>query len=86
MLVGLAARLLGKKAGKKVFKAKKKVGAKVSKVKGTKTYASAKSKESLIRGVVGMKGSGRLNRIRRKAQGPVGYAALGAAAFSGDDD
>ena len=81
--IGKAALAAGRKIATKLGKKAKK---KISKVKGTKTYASAKSKESLIRGVVGMKGSGRLNRIRRKAQGPVGYAALGAAAFSGDDD
>ena len=59
---------------------------KVRKVKKTPTYAKVKAKESSIRGATGLKGSGRLNKIRRKVQGPAGYAALGAAVFSGDDE
>jgi len=59
---------------------------KVRKVKKTPTYAAAKTKESNVRGVLGMKGSGRLNKVRRTVQGPVGYASIGAAAFSGNDE
>ena len=59
---------------------------KVRKVKKTPTYAAAKTKESSVRGALGMKGSGRLNKVRRKVQGPVGYASIGAAAFSGGDE
>ena len=59
---------------------------KVRKVKKTPTYAAAKTKESNVRGALGMKGSGRLNKVRRKVQGPVGYASIGAAAFSGGDE
>ncbi len=59
---------------------------KVRKVKKTPTYATAKTKESSVRGALGMKGSGRLNKVRRKVQGPVGYASIGAAAFSGGDE
>ena len=70
------------KAGRMAVKGKKKV----KKVKATKGYASAKTKESSIRGAVGLKGSGKLNKVRRKVQGPVGYASIGAAAFSGGDE
>tara|TARA_R100000231_G_C5308473_1_gene159698 strand:+ start:293 stop:532 length:240 start_codon:yes stop_codon:yes gene_type:complete len=70
------------KAGRLAVKGRKKV----RKVKGTKTYAKVKAKESSVRGAAGLKGSGRLNKIRRKVQGPAGYAALGAAVFSGDDE
>jgi len=59
---------------------------KVRKVKKTPTYAAAKTKESSVRGALGMKGSGRLNKVRRKVQGPVGYASIGAAAFAGGDE
>ena len=59
---------------------------KVRKVKKTGTYASMKAKESAIRGSAGLKGTGRLNKVRRKVQGPVGYASIGAAAFSGNDE
>jgi|TARA_B110000211_G_scaffold153591_1_gene174423 hypothetical protein len=59
---------------------------KVRKVKKTPTYAAAKTKESNVRGALGMKGSGRLNKVRRTVQGPVGYASIGAAAFSGNDE
>jgi len=59
---------------------------KVRKVKKTGTYASMKAKESAIRGSAGLKGTGRLNKVRRKVQGPVGYASIGAAAFSGGDE
>ena len=59
---------------------------KVRKVKKTPTYAAVKTKESSVRGALGMKGSGRLNKVRRKVQGPVGYASIGAAAFSGGDE
>ena len=45
-----------------------------------------KTKESSVRGALGMKGSGRLNKIRRTVQGPIGYASIGAAAFSGGDE
>jgi hypothetical protein len=59
---------------------------KVRKMKKSPTYAKVKAKESSVRGAAGLKGSGRLNKIRRKVQGPAGYAALGAAVFSGDDE
>jgi|TARA_R100001460_G_scaffold4638_4_gene13005 hypothetical protein len=59
---------------------------KVRKMKKSPTYAKVKAKESSVRGAAGLKGSGRLNKARRAVQGPVGYAALGAAAFSGDDE
>jgi len=59
---------------------------KVRKVKKTGTYASMKAKESAIRGSAGLKGTGRLNKVRRKVQGPIGYASIGAAAFSGGDE
>ena len=89
-LVGLTAKVFGKKAAKKVFKAKSKVKAKVgpqvAKLKGTKAYGATKSKESALRGASGLKGKGRLNTIRRKVQGPIGYASIGAAAFSGNDE
>ena len=85
-IVGLTAKVLGRKTARKVFKGKKKAGAKISRVKGTKTYAKTKTKESSVRGALGMKGSGRLNKVRRKVQGPVGYASIGAAAFSGGDE
>lgn len=85
-IVGITAKVLGRKAARKVFKGKKKAGAKLSRVKGTKTYARTKAKESGIRGAIGLKGKGRLNTIRRQVQGPAGYIALGAAAFSGDDE
>jgi len=85
-IVGLTAKVLGRKAARKVYKGKKKAGAKVSRVKGTKTYAKTKTKESGIRGAVGLKGKGRLNTIRRQVQGPVGYASIGAAAFAGGDE
>ena len=64
----------------------KKGKTKVRKVKKTPTYAAAKTKESSVRGALGMKGSGRLNKVRRTVQGPVGYASIGAAAFSGNDE
>ena len=59
---------------------------KVRKMKKSPTYAKVKAKESGVRGAAGLKGSGRLNKIRRKVQGPAGDAALGAAVFSGDDE
>ena len=70
------------KAGRLAVKGRRKV----KKVKSTKTYASMKAKESAIRGSAGLKGTGRLNKIRRKVQGPIGYASIGAAAFSGGDE
>ena len=35
---------------------------------------------------MGLKGSGKANVVRRQVKGPVGYTALGASLFMGDDD
>ena len=70
------------KAGRAIEKGKKKV----KKAKATPTYAKIKASENKVRTAMGLKGSGKANVIRRKVKAPVGYTALGASLFMGDDD
>ena len=70
------------KAGRAIEKAKKKV----KKAKATTTYAKSKASENKVRTAMGLKGSCKANVVRRQVKGPVGYTALGASLFMGDDD
>jgi len=71
------------KAGKTIIKKGKK---KLKKIKAKPTYAKIKASEGKVRTAMGMKGKGKTNVMRRKIKGPVGYTALGASLFMGDDD
>ena len=86
--------LKSKKGRKSLRKATGKVGtigvtrgaAGVQKIKGSKKYINIKSREKKIRQAVGMTGKGKLNRVRRAVQGPIGYASAGAIVVGGSKD
>ena len=63
-----------------------KAGRAIVKAKATPTYAKIKASENKVRTAMGLKGSGKANVVRRQVKGPVGYTALGASLFMGDDD